>query len=91
MSYLNKQYVISNSTCLVQNVIFCFFFSASRTRSWERFHYGIHQHFLYEPDDVFVAKMLIDFTNKKIIKVGNALHSIFKHENYLKIINTFYF
>ncbi|KAK7502292.1 hypothetical protein BaRGS_00006245, partial [Batillaria attramentaria] len=39
------------------------------TTSWERFHIGIHQHYLYDPDTNIVDKLLRDLTRNEIIDV----------------------
>lgn len=39
------------------------------TTSWERFHKGIHQHYLYDPDDTAVDDLLMDLSENEIIDV----------------------
>ncbi|XP_035824787.1 extracellular serine/threonine protein kinase FAM20C [Aplysia californica] len=38
-------------------------------KSWERFHYGIREHYLYDSKDVYINKLLNDMATKEIIDV----------------------
>ncbi|XP_076451530.1 extracellular serine/threonine protein CG31145-like [Babylonia areolata] len=54
------------------------------TTNWERFHQGIRQHYLYDPDDPSVDKLLHDLARRDIIDVEQK-----EGGTQLKLIMTF--
>ncbi|CAG5117779.1 unnamed protein product [Candidula unifasciata] len=54
--------------------------------AWERFHYGIHQYYLYDPDDVNIDGVLKDLAGNEITSVeqkegGTQIKLIMTFEN----------
>lgn len=46
--------------------------------NWEKFHKGIHQTALYDPNDLSIEGLLKDMTNEPIIDVGEYPHLHFR-------------
>ncbi|PVD38227.1 hypothetical protein C0Q70_00838 [Pomacea canaliculata] len=40
-----------------------------RMTNWEKFHVGIHQHYLYDPDDPAIADLLEDMATKEVVDI----------------------
>ncbi|BFZ03723.1 hypothetical protein BsWGS_06762 [Bradybaena similaris] len=56
------------------------------TWAWERFHYGIHQFYLYDPDDVYIDRMLSELSKNEVISIeqkegGTQIKLIMTFEN----------